>query len=144
MTAFSFWRRWLFVVSLILALFGVVMALLNVLFDLFNSQIDPVFWGAAGIPADTARFQRWIYGILGATVAGWAVSLAFIAHYRFKARERWAWNSMAAGLLVWYLLDTSISLVFGVSFNAIFNTVLLVLVALPLAFTRKHCDQQRE
>jgi hypothetical protein len=140
---FSFWQRWLLVVGFILILFGVVMALFNgtVVFALFNSQIDPVFWGAAGIPGDAARFQQWIYGVLGATVAGWGVFLAFIAHYPFKAKEKWSRNCVAAGLLLWYVLDTAISLYFGVFFNAIFNAVLLVLGILPLAFTWKHFSQ---
>ncbi len=139
MTAFSFWQRWLLVVSLIIIAFGVALALLNgtVVFALFNSQIDPVFWGAAGIPADTARFQQWIYGVLGAMMAGWGVFLAFIAHYPFKMKEKWARNCMAAGLLLWYVLDTGISLYFGVYFNALFNTVLLVLGLVPLLFTWK-------
>ena len=139
MTTFSFWQRWLLVVSILVVLFGVVMALFNgtVLFALFNSQIDPVFWGAAGIPADAARFQQWIYGVLGAMMAGWGVFLAFIAHYPFKAKERWSRNCMIVGLLLWYTLDTAISLYFGVYFNALFNTILLALAIPPLAFTWK-------
>ena len=36
----------------------------------------------------------------------------------------------------WYVVDTSASLAFGVTFNAVFNTVLLVLIGgLPLIFT---------
>jgi hypothetical protein len=40
-------------------------------------------------------------------------------------------------MLVWYLPDTTISLASGVIFNAVLNTVLLALVALPLFFARK-------
>jgi hypothetical protein len=140
MATFSFWQRWLFVVSFIIAVFGIAMALLNgtVVFDLFNNQIDPVFWDAGGIPDAAMQFQQWIYGVLGATVAGWGVFLTFIAYYPFRARERWAWNCMVAGLLLWYLIDTPISLYFGVVFNAVFNTILLALMVPPLVFTRRH------
>jgi len=143
MLTYLVWQRWLLAVSLIIVAFGIALALLNgtVVFDLFNAQIDPVFWGAAGIPADAARFQQWIYGVLGATVAGWGVFLAFIAYYPFRAREKWAWNCVIVGLLLWYLIDTSISLYFGVVFNAVFNTLLLALAIPPLAFTRKHFAQ---
>ena len=61
MERFLFWQRWLFVVSLLITLFGVVMALLNGtgLFDLFNRQIDPVFWGTQDIADEAKNFQRW-------------------------------------------------------------------------------------
>jgi hypothetical protein len=38
---------------------------------------------------------------------------------------------------LWYVLDTGFSLFYGVNFNALFNTALLILFAIPLAFTHK-------
>jgi len=140
MSKFSFWQRWLLVVGLVIAAFGLVMAFLNgtAVFELFNGQIDPVFWGAGAMPEAAARFRQWAYGAWGATVVGWGVFIAFIAHYPFRRGEQWSWNCLAAGLLVWYLADTAISLYFSVYFNAALNTLLLILSALPLAYTRKH------
>jgi hypothetical protein len=137
---FSFWQKWLFVVGLLITVFGIMMAFFNgtPLFALFNSQVDPAFWGTEGIIDNARRFQQWIYGVLGATVAGWGVFLAFIAHYPFKNREKWAWNCLVAGLLLWYLVDTAISLNFRVYFNAVFNTLLVILVMLPVIFTTKY------
>ena len=63
--------------------------------------------------------------------------VAFIAAYPFKRRERWAWVGLAAALSIWYVLDTSISLLYRVNVNVVLNTVLGVLVFLPLFFTRK-------
>ena len=143
MRRFSLWQRWLFVVGLIMSAFGVLLALFNAtpLFALFDRQINPVFWGTVDIPGEARDFQKWVYGVLGATLAGWGVFLAFIAHYPFKRREKWAWNCILAGLLVWFVIDTAISLNFKVYFNAAFNTVLFVAVVLPLWFSRKHFAQ---
>ena len=140
MFEFSFWQRWLLAVGLVMVAFGLVMAFLNgtVVFELFNRQIDPVFWGDETTPEAATRFRQWAYGAWGATVAGWGIFVAFIAHYPFRRREEWSWNCLAAGLLVWYLVDTAISLCFRVYFNAAFNSLLLILSALPLAYTRKH------
>jgi hypothetical protein len=140
---FSLWQRWLLVVGLVIAIFGLVMAFLSgtTVFELFNCQIDPVFWGAGGMPQAATRFRQWAYGAWGATVAGWGIFVVFVAHYPFRRRERWSWNCLAVGLLVWYLVDTAISLYFKVYFNAAFNTGLLILVTLPLAFTRKHFSE---
>jgi hypothetical protein len=143
MKSFSFWSRWLFVVALVIVVFGVFMALLNgtAVFDwLFNNQVDPVFWGDTAVPPPADTFQRFIYGVLGATVAGWGVFLVFITHYPFRRREKWAWNCILVGMGLWYLIDTPISLYFQVYFNAAFNSLLLVLAFLPLAFTRRFFD----
>lgn len=138
MKSFLFWQRWLFVFSLIVVIFGLGMALLNrtPLFAVFDSQVNPVFWEDGLLPSGVNEFLGWAYGVLGATMAGWGIFLAYIAHFPFRNREQWAWNAFSLGLSLWYLIDTAISLYFGVVFNALFNTAILVLAALPLFFTR--------
>lgn len=139
MKTFSFWQRWLFIFSLIVVIFGLVMAVFNrtPIFAFFDLQLNPVFWGTNPLPPGVNEFQGFVYGVLGATMAGWGVIMAFIIRCPFQARERWAWNALALGLSIWFVTDTSISLYSGVIFNAIFNTVFFIFVALPLVFTRK-------
>jgi hypothetical protein len=61
----------------------------------------------------------------------------FLARAPFKRRERWARDCIAAGIGLWFVLDTAISLYHGVYFNALaVNVPLLVIVGLPLWFTR--------
>jgi hypothetical protein len=144
MNRFSFWQRWLLVVSVIVAVFGIALALLSntPLFDWMNQLINQAIWGTTTLPAEASVFQQWVYAVLGATVAGSGVFVFFIARQPFSQRERWAWNCLVAVLIVWYPIDTLASLYFKVAFNALFNTGLLLLVALPLFFTRKQFVQQ--
>ena len=139
MPNFSFWQRWLVVVGIAIAVFGILLAVLSgtPLFDLFNRQIDPAFWGADAVGDSARRFQQWIYGAWGATVAGWGIFVAFIASYPFAKKERWAWNCMVLGLLTWFVLDTILSLFYRVYFNVALNAGLLVLTMLPVVLTRK-------
>jgi len=140
MKHFNFWQKWLLFVSLYLVLFGLVLAFFgqSPLMDfIFNNQIDPVFWPEGAVPENAATFQAWIYGVLGTTVIGWGIFMAFLAQYPFKAREKWAWNCFAVGVAVWYIADTAISARYQVTFNVLFNTILFVLLGLPLLFTRK-------
>jgi hypothetical protein len=139
MKAFVFWQRWLVVLGVLITAFGIVMALFNatVAFRLFNDQIDPVFWGTRHIPPEAKAFRGWVYGAWGATVAGWGVFALSVALKPFGAREMWAWTCLTAGMLLWYILDTGISLAGGVVFNAAFNTLILILAAIPLAMTRQ-------
>lgn len=140
MCNFNFWQKWLFFVGIYLAVFGLVLAFFNqtyVMDFVFNNQINSVFWSANAIPENIFPFQSWVYGVLGATVTGWGIFIAFLAYYPFKAREKWAWNCIAAGISIWFISDTSISAFYDVTFNVVFNVVLLIFIGLPLLFTRK-------
>jgi hypothetical protein len=136
MKNFLFWQRWLFVFSLVVVIFGLGMALLNrtPFFALFHSQVNPIFWRTNPLPVGVDSFQGWIYGVLGATMAGWGVFLAFIVRYPLLNRERWDWNALTLGLSLWYLTDTAISLYFGEVFNGLFNTVIFIFALFPLLF----------
>jgi hypothetical protein len=142
MINFSFWQRWLIAVGIGVSVFGILMAISSgtPLFDLFNRQIDPAFWSTNAVDGAAKQFQHWIYGVWGATIAGWGIFLTFVAHFAFNKREKWAWNCMVVGLLVWFILDTSLSLNHKVYFNAIFNTALIIFAGLPLIFTRRDFD----
>ncbi len=144
MTGFSLWHRWLVAASALLAAVGVLMALLvsTPAFDLFNQQIDPAFWSGGVVDPSARLFQHWVYGAWGATMAGWGVVAVFVAYYPFGRKEGWAWNGFVAGLLLWYGLDTALSLGYRVYFNALFNTVCLVIFAVPLAMTRGAFGEQ--
>ena len=78
---FYFWQRWLLVVGIIVSLFGLFISFFSgtALFALFDSLINPVFWGAGPLPDDAKAFQKWIYGAWGATVAGWGIFIIFLA-----------------------------------------------------------------
>lgn len=138
MDRFSFWQRWLFVYGLMISILGIFMTFFSttVFFESFNNQINPVFWGAENVPATTRTFQGWIYGVLGSTLTGWGIFITFMAKYPFKMKEKWSWNCLTSGLLVWFVMDTVISLYFDVYFNAVFNSVIFLLGLLPLVFTR--------
>ncbi|MEW6351547.1 MAG: hypothetical protein AB1646_21045 [Thermodesulfobacteriota bacterium] len=139
MRGFLFWQRWLVASGILITGFGLAMALTSgtALFDVFNRQIDPAFWGNKA-PDDTAKaFQHWLYGVWGATIAGWGVFVAFVAYYPFLNREKWSRNCLVAGLVLWYLFDTALSAYHRVYFNVGFNTVLLIALMLPIIRTRK-------
>jgi hypothetical protein len=137
MFGFDGWQKWLVVLGCIVTAFGTFMALGNAgpLFQLFNQQIDPVFWNGQTLPAEAVDFRTWVYGAWGGTVAGWGVFMIFLASRPFKAKQSWAWWCLVVGLAWWYALDSGLSWLAGVTFNVIFNTILLVAAALPLIFT---------
>ncbi len=134
---FFFWQRWLLILGVIISLFGVALAFLysTPVFDIFRQQIDPVF---GSFTVEARSFQQWSYGVLGATMAGWGVCVAFIAQGPFKRRERWAWNCLASAVSLWFVIDTFLSWQFQVYFNVAFNVLIYLAVLVPLAFSRKY------
>lgn len=140
MAEFLFWRRWLLLVGLAITVFGVMMALFSGTqsFDLFSQPINPAFWNVNGPGENAKLFQQWVYGVWGATIAGWGILIVFIARYPLARKEVWAWNCLAAGILIWFGLDTSLSVFYKVYFNAAINAVLLILTMAPLALTHKY------
>jgi hypothetical protein len=141
MSRFLFWQKWLLALGGIIVGFGLALAVFNQtpLFDaLFNRQINPTFWAEADITPQIRAFQQWVYGVLGATMAGWGVFIAFIVHEPFRRRERWAWNCLAVGIGLWFVVDTALSIAANVIFNAAFNSLLVVVMLPPLLATRSH------
>jgi hypothetical protein len=141
MSRFDFWHRWLWWVSLGLVAFGVGMALLNrtFVFAPINRPIDSGFWIGGMLPDGVSAFQGWIYGAWGATVAGWGLTAALLVRHAFARSAPWAWWALAAGVGLWFVIDTFFSAAYAVWPNVVLNTVLLVLFALPLAATRSDC-----
>src|SRR4030042_2075634 len=75
MEGFLFWQRWLLIVGVVISIFGIFMSFFSGtgLFYLFDSNINPIFWGTADVANGVKGFQRWIYGAGGAKVAGWGL-----------------------------------------------------------------------
>lgn len=137
---FLLWQRWLVALGVIIVAFGVALAFLysTPLFDIFRTQNDPVFWGAVELTGRTALFQQWIYGVLGATMAGWGVCIAFIAAVPFKRKEKWAWNCLAIAVSLWFVIDSFLSWRFGALFNVAFNVLIFLAALVPLLLSRKY------
>ncbi len=144
MDRFDFWQRWLLISGVIVVVGGLGIALLSrtAVFDMLDHPINTIFWGTVDVPAAASSYQGFIYGLTGAVMAGWGVCIAFIAAYPFQRREPWAWACLLVGLTLWYVVDTGFSLAYGVVFNAIGNTVLLIAAGLPLVLTRRHFTGQ--
>ena len=132
-------QRWLLALGVIIVVFGVTLAFLYAtpLFDIFRTQIDPVFWDAGELTGGTILFQQWIYGVLGATMAGWGVCIAFIAAVPFTRREKWAWNCLVIAVSLWFVIDTFLSWRFGALFNVVFNVLIFLAAMMPLLLSRR-------
>ncbi|MGA9141848.1 MAG: hypothetical protein WBZ29_16600 [Methanocella sp.] len=137
---FLLWRNWLLAVCAVVIIFGLVIALLSwsPLFGIFNGLVNGVFWNGSAPDGNTGEFVLWTYGMLGATMAGWGVTLAFIVFYPFTKKERWAWNAIVLSLLLWFAVDTLMSAYTRAYFNVAINIILIIAAGIPLIMTRRN------
>jgi len=137
-SSFVFWQRWLFYSSCGFALFGLVFAIYgdNLLFAPYNHAIASLFWGTNQIPPGVEPFRAFIWGPLGGTIACCYVLLAFIARYPFKRKETWARNAIIIAFGTWIILDSVVSVYYGVIFQVyLINSFSFLQKALPIFFT---------
>lgn len=131
-----FWRRWLVVVTVGVALFGISMVLApGLIRDLFSLLMfsSPGHIDSFGAPA--VAYISLAHGVMGAVMFGWAVALLFVLLGPFRRGARDAWRTLAVSLSAWFVPDTAYSLWLGFWQNAVLNLALFVLFAIPLAAT---------
>jgi hypothetical protein len=136
---FDFWRRWLLVVSLMFTIVGLAIAIVPdaPLLAVHTSALERVFFGGS-MPEPAAQLRRLLLGPLGGTIAGYFLLQAFVVSGPFRRREPWAWHAVLWPMLLWFVVDSGMSVYHGAFFNVwMINVWTLLLVGLPLAMTRR-------
>lgn len=134
----KFWQRWLLIASILLAFQGASWIVIGSFepFGIYDAMVSGALIGKDSIPDSARPFYGYVLGLLGATDAAFFVLCAFIAKYPFAQRERWSHLAITAGLLSWFLLDSTFSIFANAWFNVAYvNIPCLILFGLPLVAT---------
>ncbi len=134
--SFNFWYRWLYGACLFIIAFGLCMVVLPTFtFQLFSF----ILYGTPDVllqfESNTQTYIMLIHGIAGAIMISWGLSLIFILKCLFKTTQKIGWLAIFWVVTIWYVPDTSISLIYGFWQNALLNTSLFALFMIPLAAT---------
>jgi hypothetical protein len=70
--------------------------------------------------------------VLGAVMAGWTVMMIQIVRGPLREGSAWALSVLINSLLVWFVLDTGMSLALGFPLHALFNVPFALALAIPL------------
>jgi hypothetical protein len=116
-----FWRRWMLGTAGSVALFGLALTIPALGADrLFRLLLfGRSYPGGFGPSLDYLHF---VHGVLGATMAGWAVLMIVMLAGPFPWRP--AWWGLSVSLGVWFVADTALSLASGFPQNAVLNGVI--------------------
>jgi hypothetical protein len=135
---FKFWTGWLFWANVMTVGVGLLVAFAgnSFVFDMHNDATREVYFGGGAFPPGVLEMKNWLFGVIGGTIVGFHLLMIFIVKFAFANRERWAWWSMWAGLLGWFVVDSSVSAYWGAWHNVtLINLVALVFIGLPLIMT---------
>ncbi len=138
MTAEKFWMGWLKITMFIVIAAGVFLVILgNTAYaEILNKQINRVFYSGRLPEQSVLLMKGWLVGISGAIMSAWGSSMLYIVYHPFRKGEKWAWRSIFYPILIWYILDSSVSLYYGATFNVIINTIMFLQIIAPLLFLR--------
>jgi hypothetical protein len=139
----DFWKNWLNVWSAAVTLFGVVLALAafaatdglaRFVFALFQMPL----------PQNMDMLHRFSIGLMGAVTMGWGMTayVAFQAAYMLDTpKAARIWRQITIVLLVWYVVDSCISVATGYWINAVSNTAIMglyLMAVIKSGATRGH------
>jgi hypothetical protein len=130
----GFWQRWLEIAFILVTVFGVVYALFGTT-ALFAPGIGPIlsgFWPDGVIPADVRGFAMFNFGIAGGLTAGFGLLAWFVARNPVRRGERWGAVALLWSLVLWFVLDSGMSIYSGAPLNVVINGAFLVIGVIPL------------
>ena len=84
---------------------------------------------------DTSEVQDYLllpYMVLGAVMAGWVFLMILIVRGPLKDGSLWARRFLIQSILLWFILDTSMSVVLGYPTHALFNVPFALALGIPL------------
>jgi hypothetical protein len=129
----DFWKRWLTAWAWGVIAFGLL--LVGAGFAATDTLAMETFrlFGVAPFAPDA--MHRFSIGLMGAVTMGWGITYlaAFRAlHLLSEPQAAPIWRNLTMGTLLWYVIDSWISVANGVGMNAVSNTLLLVLFLIPV------------
>ena len=71
-------------------------------------------------------------------MAGWTVMMIQIVRGPLREGSAWARSVLINSLVVWFVLDTGMSLALGFPLHALFNVPFALALAIPLMKLRQH------
>ena len=88
---------------------------------------------------DTSEVQDYLllpYMVLGAVMAGWVFLMILIVRGPLKDGSLWARKFLIQSLSLWFILDTSMSVVLGYPTHALFNVPFALALDIPLVLNK--------
>lgn len=129
------WITWLQVVLALLFVYAITLVFAGSSAGQLFSALG--FGPPASIDTDAVRdYLRLPFMVLGAVLAGWSLMMIQIVRGPLRDGSGWALPVLIRSLVLWFVLDTGMSLVLGYPMHALFNVPFALALGIPLARLR--------
>jgi hypothetical protein len=127
----SAWIIWLQIVLAMLLGYSLVLVFAGSVAGAWFSALG--FGPPEGASAPEVRdYLKLPFMVLGAVMAGWTVMMIQIVRGPLREGSAWALSVLISSLVVWFVLDTGMSLALGFPLHALFNVPFALALAIPL------------
>lgn len=138
MRTFSFWQKWLSWANVVALGMGLIVAFAgnSLILSPHNELTVDLFFGGQAMNPQLLQFKNWLFGVIGGTMVGFHLLMIFLSEHAFKQQEKWAWQAMSLSTILWFVIDSGVSLYTGAWHNVVLiNLVALFMIGLPLLMT---------
>jgi hypothetical protein len=132
----DFWKTWLTLWCLCVIIFGLILA--GAAFTATDGIAAALFNLIGPEPFVPTQGLRFSVGLMGAVTIGWGGTFyaAFkAAHLVDPAKASEIWRIIVTVALVWFAIDSAISIATGFWMNAVSNTVFMTFLLIPILKT---------
>jgi hypothetical protein len=128
----AFWRGWLNVWAWVVIVFGLVLAGGGL--DATDGVVETLLVVMGGGGFEWTQHLRFSLALMGAVTMGWGVTYLalFSAAHRLGGDAAPVWRLATFGMLVWFVIDSSLSVATGFWLNAVSNTGLAIGYLVPV------------
>jgi hypothetical protein len=140
----AFHKKWLQVAAVVVGSFGPVFFLGSMLptSELARFTLDLLSWPLDGVQTYAEPTTRFLSALTGGFLLGWGVLIWLLSGSVYDAAPEGVRRAVFGGLLSWFVLDSSGSILSGNASNAVFNVIVLLIAVGPMWWPAKG-DVQR-
>ena len=132
----AFWRGWLNVWSVLVVIFGLVLAGGGLE---ATDGVAEMLFGILGGPGDLTwtPILRFSVALMGTVTMGWGLTFfaVFTAAHQLGDRATMVRRLVTVSVLVWFVIDSALSIATGFALNAVSNAGLLSGYFIPVLAT---------
>lgn len=134
MTSQKFHKFWLIITAIVVGSFGPVFFFGTMLptSEPARWTLDVLSWPPDSIQNYEASTTRFLSALTGGFLFGWGICIGCLRIWVYDKAPNETRKAVLAGLLAWFVLDSSGSITSGNAINAFFNVIVLIIAVGPL------------
>lgn len=138
----TFWAKFLLVDAIILVIGGFFFMLLPIIYPDGVTMFFNLYWSKTiSLASEPKTYIGFLFGIYGTIMTVYGVTLVVLAYHLIKnSDEEFVWSAVTVGTVVWFVLETIVSIYTGAVPNLMGNVVFTALFLIPIIGRRFEAD----